>query len=85
LLRSWVWGIKIAIERLRTFEPAEGYYVAFSGGKDSITILDLVKKSGVKYDAPFNLTTVDPPELLKFIKKNHSEVEIHLLKKVCGN
>jgi phosphoadenosine phosphosulfate reductase len=24
-----------AIERLKTYEPPEGYYVAFSGGKDS--------------------------------------------------
>jgi len=24
--------VKIAIERIQTFEPPEGYYVAFSGG-----------------------------------------------------
>lgn len=24
-----------AIERLKTFEPADGYYLAYSGGKDS--------------------------------------------------
>ena len=53
---------EIAIDRLREFEPPEGYYVAFSGGKDSITVLDLVRRSGVKYDAHYSLTTVDPPE-----------------------
>ena len=26
---------EIAIERLKTFEPPEGYWVAYSGGKDS--------------------------------------------------
>jgi phosphoadenosine phosphosulfate reductase len=68
---------EIAIERLQTFCPEEGYYVAFSGGKDSVVILDLVKRSGCKYDAHYNLTTVDPPELVQFIKREHPEVEIH--------
>ena len=27
--------VAIAIQRLKTFEPPEGYYLAFSGGKDS--------------------------------------------------
>lgn len=53
-----------AIERLKTYEPPEGYYVAFSGGKDSTVILDLVRRAGVKHDAHYNLTTVDPPELI---------------------
>jgi phosphoadenosine phosphosulfate reductase len=68
---------EIAIERLQTFCPPEGYYVAFSGGKDSVVILDLVKRSGCKFDAHYNLTTVDPPELVQFIKREHPEVEIH--------
>lgn len=68
--------VKIAIDRIRNFEPPEGYYVAFSGGKDSVTILQLVKMAGVKYDAHYNLTTVDPPELVRFIKKEHPEVII---------
>lgn len=25
-----------SIERLKAFEPPEGYYLAFSGGKDSV-------------------------------------------------
>lgn len=68
---------EIAIDRLRAFCPPEGYYVAFSGGKDSVVILDLVKRSGCKYDAHYNLTTVDPPELVRFIRDEHPEVERH--------
>ncbi|MBU2703668.1 phosphoadenosine phosphosulfate reductase [Sporomusaceae bacterium BoRhaA] len=62
--------VQTAIDRIKQFEPPEGYYVAFSGGKDSCVVLDLVKRAGVKYDAHYNLTTVDPPELVYFIRDN---------------
>lgn len=65
-----------AIERLRQYEPPEGYYLAFSGGKDSVTVRALADMAGVKYDAHYSLTTVDPPELVKFIKQVHPDVEI---------
>ncbi len=71
-----------AIERLRTFEPnalakhPDGYYVAYSGGKDSDVILDLVRRSGVKYTAHHSLTTCDPPELVQRVK-SILEVTIH--------
>jgi len=68
--------VQMAIDRIKTFCPPEGYYVAFSGGKDSVVILDFVKRSGVKFDAHYNLTTVDPPELVYFIK-TFPEVQIH--------
>ena len=32
--------VEIAIQRLKAFEPEEGYYVAFSGGKDSQWMLN---------------------------------------------
>jgi phosphoadenosine phosphosulfate reductase len=68
--------VAIAIDRLRAFEPPEGYYLAFSGGKDSQCIYHLAVEAGVKFDAHYNLTTVDPPELVKFIKTNYSDVLI---------
>lgn len=50
--------------------------VAFSGGKDSQIILDLVERSGVPFEAVHNLTTIDPPELVRFIKERYPQVRI---------
>ena len=68
--------VQIAINRLKSFEPKDGYYVAFGGGKDSIVVLDLVKRSGVKYDAHYTITSVDPPELVRYIRKYHPDVSM---------
>lgn len=68
--------VKIAIDRLQAFVPDEGYYLAFSGGKDSQCIYHLAKEAGVKFDAHYNLTTVDPPELVYFIRDNYPDVII---------
>jgi len=67
---------QIAIERLKLFDPPEGYWVAYSGGKDSDVILDLVRRSGCKYDAHHSLTTADPPEVVRHVKEQE-DVEIH--------
>lgn len=66
--------VQIAIERLRAFEPSEGYYVAFSGGKDSQVVYHLCKEAGVKFDAHYNHTTVDPPEVIYFRRKYYPDV-----------
>src|SRR5574343_645076 len=65
---------QVAIERIQAFEPPEGYYLAFSGGKDSVTLLALAKMAGVKFDAHYHLTTVDPPEVVQFIKGTGVEI-----------
>jgi len=79
LVENTLWGkrdkVATAIERLRQFEPLDGYHLAFSGGKDSGTILYLAQMAGVKFDAHYNVTTVDPPELVRFIKEQHPEVQ----------
>ena len=63
------------IDRLRAFEPDEGYYGAFSGGKDSQAMYECAKMANVKVDWHFHKTSVDPPQLLKFIRQNYPDVE----------
>lgn len=70
--------VALSIEALRTFEPPEGYFVAFSGGKDSVVIKKLCDLAGVKYDAHYNVTSVDPPELVRFIKDQYPDVSIDI-------
>ena len=69
--------VEIAIKRLKTFEPPEGYWVAVSGGKDSTVIYDLVHRSGCKATYHHNLTTIDPPEVIWHIRKHQPDVVIH--------
>lgn len=67
--------VQEAINRLQTFEPPnEPMYVAFSGGKDSQAIYHLCKLAGVKFDAHYAVTTVDPPPLVKFVKEHYPDV-----------
>lgn len=66
--------VKISQERLKSFEPEEGYYLAFSGGKDSCICKALCDMAGVKYDAHYRVTSVDPPELVRFIMAKHPDV-----------
>ena len=85
--------ISKAMKLLQEFEETaidlsdQGYYLAFSGGKDSIVIKQLAKMAGVKFESYYNNVTIDPPELVRFIKKEHSEVKwnnpkMHLCKRI---
>lgn len=66
--------LDVAIQRLKSFEPPEGYFLAFSGGKDSQCIYHLAQMAGVKFDAHYNITSVDPPELIYFIREHYPDV-----------
>ena len=57
-------------------DPENGFYLAFSGGKDSQVLYHLAVQGGVKFKAHMNLTSVDPPEVIRFVKKNYPDVEL---------
>ena len=57
-----------AIEVLKAFEPEDGYYLCYSGGKDSDCIRILADLAGVKHELHHNLTTADAPETVRYVK-----------------
>ena len=59
-----------AIDWIKMYEPEDGYYLAYSGGKDSDTIKILATVAGVKFEAVHNLTTVDAPETVQYVKSH---------------
>lgn len=65
----------VSIERLKTYEPPEGYWLAFSGGKDSVVLYELALRAGVKFDAHYCVSPIDPPEVRDFILQVYPNVE----------
>ena len=63
-------------ERLALSMNDEGFWLAFSGGKDSQVLYHLTLMAGVKFKAYMNLTSVDPPEVIRFVRKNYPEVKM---------
>ena len=59
-----------------SYDAEQGYYLAFSGGKDSQALYHIAQLAGVKYQGHMNLTSVDPPEVIRFVKQNYPEVEL---------
>ena len=62
------------------YDPEKGFYVGFSGGKDSQALYHMMQLCGVKMFAYFNPSSIDPPENIRFIRKNYPEVKFTHLK-----
>ena len=63
------------------YDSEDGFFLAFSGGKDSQALYHIAEMAGVKFKAHFSPTTVDPPQLIKFIRRNYPDVEFAKVKK----
>ena len=48
--------------------------LGFSGGKDSVVIMELMRRAGVEFTAFYHATQIDPPEVVRFIRKHYPEV-----------
>jgi phosphoadenosine phosphosulfate reductase len=66
--------VSASLALLRKHEPAGGYHGCFSGGKDSIVIKQLALEAGVSVEWHYNVTTLDPPEVVHFIRREHPDV-----------
>lgn len=54
-----------------------GFHLAFSGGKDSIVLYRIAELAKVKFFAEMSITTIDPPELMRYIRKNYPQVKFN--------
>lgn len=61
-------------QRLALAMNKEGFWLAFSGGKDSQVLYHLALLAGVKFKAYMNLTSIDPPEVIRFVRKEYPQV-----------
>ena len=59
-----------------SYDPDHGYYLAFSGGKDSQCLYHIAQLAGVRFQAHMNLTSVDPPEVIRFVKTQYPDVQL---------
>lgn len=59
------------------YDAEQGYFLAFSGGKDSQALYHIAQLAGVRFQGHMNLTSVDPPEVIRFVKKDYPEVELN--------
>ncbi len=73
---------EMSVELLRLWEPKAleldpelGYWGCDSGGKDSGCIRQLAVLAGVKVTWHYNVTTIDPPEVTSFIRREHPDTE----------
>ena len=63
------------------YDSKDGFFLAFSGGKDSQALYHIAEMAGVKFKAHFSPTTVDPPQLIRFIRRNYPDVVFGKVKK----
>ena len=59
-----------------SYDQDHGYYLAFSGGKDSQCLYHIAQLAGVRFQAHMNLTSVDPPEVIRFVKTQYPDVQL---------
>jgi len=78
--QSWSLGRKVreSLERIEEwYEAWDGdVYVAFSGGKDSTVLLDLVRSYYPDVPAVFNNTGLEFPEIVSFVRTFDNVVEL---------
>lgn len=88
--------IQMAVDRVKTawnmhkqLGSKNPMLLAFSGGKDSVCVYGICKRAseelGVAFDDMFfmqyNITNVDPPELVQFVKKQFPQCHLHIPKR----
>ena len=53
------------LQQVQKAHPDDVIEIAYSGGKDSDVILQLAKEAGIRYEAIYKNTTIDPPGTIR--------------------
>ena len=59
------------------YDSEDGFYLAFSCGKDSQAMFHVAKMAGVKFKAHMNFTSIDPPQVIIFKRRQYPSVVEH--------
>lgn len=81
--KPYGWKVEHALDVIREFVEHEGeqnVYVSFSGGKDSLVLLNLVRSIYPNVPAVFANTGIEFPEQVKFVRTFPNVIEVHPLK-----
>lgn len=77
------WKVSHSLDVIREFvehEGKNGVYVSFSGGKDSLVLLHLVRSIYPDAPAVFANTGIEFPEQVKFVRTFPNVIEVHPVK-----
>lgn len=58
------------------YDSEDGFYLSFSSGKDSQCLYHIAKLAGVRFKAHMGLTSVDPPEVIRFAREQYPDIEL---------
>jgi phosphoadenosine phosphosulfate reductase len=65
---------KFSLNLLKCAMPKDiEIFVGFSGGKDSVATAEIMRMSGLRYKLFYSFTGIDPPEVVRFIRKQYPE------------
>lgn len=64
-----------AEETALRMNPKDGFFLGFSGGKDSQAVYHLCKLAGVAFQPYYSVTGIDTPETIRFIQENYPDVK----------
>lgn len=81
--QPYEWKVEHALDVIREFvehEGENGVYVSFSGGKDSLVLLHLVRSIYPDVPAVFANTGIEFPEQVKFVRTFPNVTEVYPIK-----
>lgn len=59
------------------YDAKDGFFLAFSGGKDSQALYHVAVLGGVRFKAHMNFTSIDPPQVIRFVRNHYPDVVTH--------